>query len=111
VAAFLEVMATSDKDAILKKYLDELLDSREYPKTICPSEVARQCTSSELEQCGVQNWRDVMQDIRDIAWKQRDGGQLDILQKGNMLDPELSRDDIKGPIRLRRRPKETDLKT
>jgi hypothetical protein len=104
-------MAQSDKGAILDKYLENLLNSREYLKTICPSEVARKLTASELEQCGVQTWRDAMPDIRSLAWKLRDSGKLEILQKGIPVDPDLSPEDLKGPIHLRRKSKESNLKT
>jgi hypothetical protein len=101
----------SDRDAILAKHLEDLLNSREYPKTICPSEVARKLSPSELEQYSVQSWRDAMPDIRSLAWKLRESGKLEILQKENPMDPDLSPEDLKGPIRLRRNSKELDLKT
>jgi hypothetical protein len=41
--------------------------------------------------------------IRELAWRLRDEGKLDILQKGKNIDPGLSDQGVKGPIRLRKR--------
>jgi Protein of unknown function (DUF3253) len=89
---------------ILKVYLDRLLASREPPKTICPSEVARALTSIELATVGVSSWRELMLDIRVMVAKMRDRGEVEVLQKGLVLEGDLGRslEDIKGPIRVRR---------
>ena len=58
-------------------------------KTICPSEVARNLFP--------ENWRNQMQNIRDAAFELQVENQIQILQKGKLIDPEIS----KGPIRIR----------
>lgn len=95
----------SPQDAI-KEHLNCLLSSRDYPKTICPSEVARALSSDELEAVGAKQWRDIMPMIREIAWEMRDQGAIDILQRGQVLDHNVGIADVKGPIRLRRSRKE-----
>lgn len=86
---------------IILPHLDRLLSSREYPKTICPSEVARATSSTELAAVGVEEWRDLMPVIREVLWGMRQRGEVEILQRGNVLhDIELQ--DIKGPIRARK---------
>lgn len=83
-------------------HLDRLLRSREFPKTICPSEVARALSTSELEANDVQSWRELMTPIRQYAFQLRDQGKLEILQKGNILPNDQSLEDTTGPIRLRK---------
>ena len=88
---------------ILKPHLDLLLSSRQYPKTICPSEVPRSLSASELRNCGASHWRDLMPDIRQILWDMRDEGEVEILQGGSPLSGDVSVEDVKGPIRARRK--------
>ena len=86
---------------IIHPHLNRLLCSREYPKTICPSEVARATSAKELEDLGFEEWRDLMPTIREVLWGMRQRGEVEILQKGNVVrDIELQ--DIKGPIRARK---------
>ncbi len=87
---------------IMLAHLDRLLASREFPKTICPSEVARSLTPKELEETPFAHWRDMMPEIRAIVWAKRQQGQVEVLQRGEPLLAEgLALDDIKGPIRVR----------
>jgi len=95
----------SESSAILS-HLNNLLHSRAPPKTICPSEVARALSSSELRELGVDNWRDLMPDIRAVVWKLRDDGKVEILQKGVVLGADVQIADVKGPIRVRKTTKE-----
>lgn len=90
-------------DSILKPHLERLLLNRESPKTICPSEVARGLSTSELKELGVTNWRDLMPVIRDLLWTKRVAGEVEILQHGEVLENINSIEDIKGPIRARRK--------
>lgn len=83
-------------------HLERLLKSREFPKTICPSEVARALSTSELHANDIQSWRDLMTPIRRYAFQLRDQGKLEILQKGNVLPKDQSLEDTTGPIRLRK---------
>lgn len=87
---------------ILQGHLNRLLDSRQYPKTICPSEVARAVQGDELSVVGAETWRDLMAPIRALAWCLRDDDVLEVLQGGEPIPDDLALDDIKGPIRLRK---------
>ncbi|KAF2224139.1 hypothetical protein BDZ85DRAFT_97774 [Elsinoe ampelina] len=87
----------------IEKHLQRILRSRQPPKTFCPSEVARALSSSELQELGLTDWREAMAPIRELAWTLRDNSQLEVLQKGTVLDPDTQLSDIKGPIRLRRK--------
>ena len=91
------------ENSAVTAHLDRLLSSRPYPKTICPSEVARSLSTSELEECGVSTWRDLMPDIRGLLWKMRDKGEVEILQRGQPIPSTLLLEEIKGPIRARKR--------
>ncbi|KAI9833627.1 MAG: hypothetical protein M1819_003580 [Sarea resinae] len=87
---------------ILTDRLHRFLSAREPPKTFCPSEVARSLSAAELKELGVEEWRDLMPKIRELAWELRDAGEAEILQKGEPLDDGVTICDIKGPIRIRR---------
>jgi hypothetical protein len=76
-------VAVSDAD-IEAKILD-LLNARE--GTICPSDAARALA---------EDWRPLMDPVRRVA---RDMEQIEITQKGRVVDPDTAR----GPIRLRLR--------
>ena len=82
-------------------HLDRLLYSRDYPKTICPSEVARALSARELDALGLEEWRDLMPEIRELLWDMRQDGEVEILQKGLVLE-NIELQDIRGPIRARR---------
>ena len=84
------------------RHIDRLLSSREYPKTICPSEVARALTAAELEIYGASDWRSLMPAIRDLLWKMRENGEVEILQKGSLVPQGIELGDVKGPIRARK---------
>ena len=94
---------TSTSAAIIGHHLDRLLSTREYPKTICPSEVARALTPTELHDSGASEWRDLMPDIRILVCERRDRGEVDVLQKGEVLPNGMALEGIKGPIRVRKR--------
>lgn len=38
--------------------------------------------------------------IRQIMWERREAGQVEVMQKGQVVDVE-SLEDIRGPIRVR----------
>jgi hypothetical protein len=88
----------------ISEHLCRLLDSREAPKTICPSEVARAIPSGELHDIGASSWRDLMPEIRHLAAEMRFRGDLEVLQKGNVLEGDLGEglEHVTGPIRLRK---------
>ncbi|WP_165827614.1 DUF3253 domain-containing protein [Mycolicibacterium sp. GF69] len=81
-------MSVSGRDRLRDKII-ELSRHRE-PKTICPSDAARAV--------GGEDWRDLMDDARDIARDLARDGEVEILQKGEVLDPDAT---WRGPIRIR----------
>jgi hypothetical protein len=57
--------------------------------TFCPSELARQLAPED--------WRPLMEPVREAARRLHAAGRLEILQGGHPVDPSRAR----GPIRLR----------
>jgi hypothetical protein len=78
-------------DAELEAAILALLDQRQAGQTICPSEAARAV--------GVEHWEDLMEPARRAARRLVHDGQIEITQKGQVVDPSTFR----GPIRLRKR--------
>ncbi|BBY28025.1 DUF3253 domain-containing protein [Mycolicibacterium sediminis] len=74
----------------LRTTILELARRRGPDKTICPSEAARAV--------GGERWRDLMDDARDIARDLARNGDVEISQKGTVLDPD---GPWRGPIRIR----------
>lgn len=72
----------------------ELLARRASTSTICPSDAARAV--------GGESWRDLMEPVRAAARRLEAEGLVDIMQRGEVVDPASA----KGPIRIRRRPSE-----
>ncbi len=87
---------------VLRPHIDRLLSSRDYPKTICPSEVPRALTAAEIKACGAADWRGLMPAVRDILWNMREKGDVEILQKGLLVPQGIELVDVKGPIRARK---------
>lgn len=85
----------------VKGHLTELLHSRMYPKTICPSEVARALSSLELSKLRVSDWRYLMDPVRAILFDMRSNGEVEILQRGEVIPQRMCLKDIRGPIRAR----------
>ena len=69
-----------------------LLDRRAAGRTICPSEAAR-----ALDPAG---WPERMEAVRAAAFSMADRGELEVTQRGEVVDGRAAR----GPIRLRRPP-------
>ncbi|KAK8218900.1 hypothetical protein IWZ01DRAFT_427920 [Phyllosticta capitalensis] len=86
----------------LESSLNHFLTHRAYPKTFCPSEVVRALSSQELTAEGAKEWRELMPRIRQVVWEMRDRGEVEILQRGEVLGNHVGVDDVKGPIRIRR---------
>ncbi|KAL9577748.1 MAG: hypothetical protein Q9212_006169 [Teloschistes hypoglaucus] len=93
--------ANSETREIIQKHLLRLLQSRQYPKTICPSEVARALSKSELSTIGYADWRDLMPLLRSMLFDMRLEGELEVLQKGEVIPEATTLADIRGPIRAR----------
>ena len=66
----------------------DLLASREPGATICPSEAARALAD---------DWRPLMDDVRATAFAMADRGEIEVTQRGEVVDGRSAR----GPIRLR----------
>lgn len=80
------------RDPSLEQHILDLLAARASGATICPSEVARAVAPED--------WRGLMEPVREAARRLVARGEVDIVQGGHVVDPSTA----KGPIRLRRRP-------
>lgn len=81
---------SSGADPRLVASIRELLAVRGADKTICPSEAARAI--------GGEDWRDLMQPARDAARELVELGEVEVTQKGAVVDVTTAR----GPVRIRR---------
>lgn len=89
-----------DQRSVILHHAHRLLQMRDFPKTICPSEIARALSPGELHTLGASEWRDTMGAIREVMWEKRQAGEVEVLQKGEVVEAERL-EDIRGPIRLR----------
>jgi len=83
------VIKTRLREAILT-----LARERAPSKTICPSDAARAV--------GGDRWRDLMDPAREIARDLAKAGEVDIEQRGEVIDADA---EWRGPIRIRARPR------
>ncbi|ATI30794.1 hypothetical protein M2405_001756 [Rhodococcus erythropolis] len=67
----------------------ELLSARSAESSICPSDVARAAAPD--------NWRPLMDPVREAARRMVADGEVQITQGGEIVDPE----SVRGPIRIR----------
>ncbi|ALU68449.1 MULTISPECIES: DUF3253 domain-containing protein [Rhodococcus erythropolis group] len=67
----------------------ELLSARSAESSICPSDVARAAAPD--------NWRPLMEPVREAARHMVADGEVQITQGGEVVDPE----SVRGPIRIR----------
>ena len=74
----------------LREAILALARERAPAKTICPSDAARAV--------GGDQWRDLMEQARDIARDLASAGEVEIMQRGEVLDPNAQ---WRGPIRIR----------
>lgn len=81
-------------DAELERAILDLLAARAADATICPSEAARRVAGPDDEP----GWRALMEPARQAARRLCAAGQLEITQRGRIVDAS----GAKGPIRLRR---------
>lgn len=82
--------AVTDKH--IRDAIAGLLKNRQPPATLCPSEVARALAPDD--------WRPLMPQVRAVACAMAKGGELDIRQGGQTVDPDAP---LRGPIRLGRK--------
>jgi hypothetical protein len=73
----------------LEQRILAMLESRSRASTICPSDVAREASPDE--------WRPLMEPVRQAARRLMDRGAVEITQHGEVIDPATAR----GPIRIR----------
>ncbi len=85
----------SDQDGRLEQAILDLLAGRAATATICPSEVAR----AEAGDDDSDAWRALMEPVRRAARRLVDRGEVEITQRGSVIDPSTA----KGPIRIRRK--------
>ncbi len=76
----------------LRAAILDLARERGPAKTICPSDAARRV--------GGDDWRDLMDDARDVARDLARSGDVEITQGGDVVDPDAT---WHGPIRIRAR--------
>jgi hypothetical protein len=82
-----------DVDRALEAALLAKLDARARGATVCPSEAARAIHPDEAQ------WRPLMERAREAARRLVAKGDVEITQRGRVVDPSTA----KGPIRVRRR--------
>ncbi|MCV7298369.1 DUF3253 domain-containing protein [Mycobacterium barrassiae] len=79
-----------DVERRLRQTILVLARERGPDKTICPSDAARAV--------GGDDWRDLMDDARETARDLAREGEVEITQKGEILDPDAT---WRGPVRIR----------
>lgn len=86
-------MTCADTDpAELEQVILRLLSQRASGGSICPSDAAR---AARLD-----NWRDLMDEVRAAAGRLAAQGRVDVTQGGQLVDIASAR----GPVRIRRHP-------
>lgn len=78
----------------LEQSILDLLDRRAPGATICPSEAARAVAAD----VGREDWRSLMDLARAAGRRLADQGQIQVTQKGQVVDATTAR----GPIRFRK---------
>lgn len=84
--------SAGDKDPSnteIEAKIRELLDARAADSSVCPSDVARAMRPDD--------WRPLMDPVRDAASAMVETGEVEITQKGEVVDLGSAR----GPLRIR----------
>lgn len=79
-------------NADLRRAILALARERGPDKTICPSDAARAV--------GGEQWRDLMEEARELARELARRGEVEISRRGEVLDPDVP---WRGPVRIRAR--------
>jgi hypothetical protein len=85
----------SQVDERLEQALLTLLEQRSGGATVCPSEAARAVSGTPDDD---EAWRPLMEPARAAARRLVAAGEVEITQRGVVVDPSTAR----GPIRVRR---------
>lgn len=91
-----------NKDRIVRTKLYYLISRTKETSTICPSQVARMIHQDDRH--AFPDWREQMDPVRSIVWDEVKKGHVQVTQGGEVR-PYEERNDLKGPIRVRRGPK------
>ncbi len=83
-----------ESDRALETSILDLLSRRSDGGTICPSEAAKAVGGPDEA-----TWRPLMEPARRAARRLVASGEIEITQRGTVVNPSIA----KGPIRLRRR--------
>jgi hypothetical protein len=87
-------------DETIVQAINGVLAQREPPASACPSEVARRLATNQA----ADQWRPLLPAVRRVAATLALQGELEITQRGAVVDPQRVLDgSVRGPIRLRRR--------
>jgi hypothetical protein len=97
----------SPRSGVSSKTLDEdirdtmygLISRTKETSTICPSQVARRM--HEEKRRLYPEWRNLMEPVRAVVWEDVNAGKVEVTQGGTVRMYD-QRDEIKGPIRVRR---------
>lgn len=84
------MITPSEEHAEIRSTILKQLKGRLHGASICPSEPARAIYAAG-------EWRDKMGLIREVASEMVTAGELEMTQKGQIVDPQHH----KGPMRLR----------
>ena len=79
----------TEQDVDLERRVLAMLADRAGTSSICPSDVARAAAPDD--------WRPLMEPVRRAARRLVQRGEVEITQKGAVVDPST----VKGPIRIR----------
>lgn len=94
-------MNDSQSTGTIRSSILSMVNKRDYPKTCCPSEVARAFTAEQLRMLDCRDWRAAMEPVRQEAYLMYSQGLIEVTQKGEKVDLDKLK-EIKGPIRLRK---------
>ncbi|EMC92551.1 hypothetical protein BAUCODRAFT_41760, partial [Baudoinia panamericana UAMH 10762] len=79
-----------------------LLDNTEPPDTFTPRDVAQLLTAKQLVKLGYEEWAEALPAIVELAFELREVGYCEILQRGNLVPPDVEYYEIEGSIKIRR---------
>jgi hypothetical protein len=84
-----DAMPDGNDRAALTAKIRDLLSARSPESSICPSDVARAVAPDD--------WRPLMEPVREAARRMVADGEVEVTQGGNVIDPK----SVHGPIRIR----------